>query len=107
MCDFSEDDIQVEIVLPEFYVEYNKATMSKFASAVSHYCKGAALAGQDVVEFTLQDITVLQTSSIEEVMARFGIVMAHEHGLTEGRRWTRFVADVKGLKELLSEGEEK
>lgn len=101
-----DDEIDVEIVYPDFFVNYNIATMKKYAAAISHLCKGAAILGQSNVEFTVEEITIPQVYSIEDAMKCFGIKMAHKSGkLLDGTRYTYFCADLTGLKEMLENGE--
>lgn len=104
MCNFSEDDIQVDIIFPEIYVAYNTTTMSTYASAISHLCKAAALLRQNETEFTIPGMTILQVISIENVMSKFGVQMAHEHIIEpDGTRYTKFLADVRGLQQIIEE----
>ena len=104
MCEFSEDDIQVDIIFPEIYVAYNTTTMSTYASAISHLCKAAALLRQNETEFTIPGMTILQVISIENVMSKFGVQMAHEHFVEpDGTRYTKFLADVRGLQQIIEE----
>ena len=53
------DDIKVEIIFPEKYLEDNVKTMKKFSAAAAHYCKAAALLGENMTIFTLSGISVL------------------------------------------------
>ena len=99
-----DDDVTVEIVYPAEYVEYNVQTMPKYASAISYLCKAAALLEEDDTEFLVWDITVVQVVTIEEAFKRFGIEMTHECGSVNGRRWTCFYADVRGLQNKMKEG---
>lgn len=104
MCNFSEDDIQVDIIFPEIYVAYNTTTMSTYASAISHLCKAAALLRQNETEFTIPGMTIMQVISIENVMSKFGVQMAHEHIIEpDGTRYTKFLADVRGLQQIIEE----
>ena len=41
----SNDELVVEIIYPQFYVDYNMATTRKFSSAIAYYCKAAAVLG--------------------------------------------------------------
>ena len=101
-----DDEIDVEIIYPKFYVDYNMATLKKFARGISYLCKGAALMGEDETEFLVWGITVMQTQIMENTLAKFGIKLEHEHGRLEtGERWTYFYADLNGLKERLVDGE--
>lgn len=101
MCDNSSEDIQVEIIFPEKYVEHNLKTMSKYASAVAHLCKAGAILGEDEIEFVVEGMTVLQVYTIEDAMRKFGVELTHDHRRGE----TTFYADVTGLQKLLR-GEE-
>jgi hypothetical protein len=97
-----EDDVTVEIIWPEEYVEQSLSTMSKYASAIAHLCRAAAILEEDETEFLIFGINVLQTISIETIFENYGIQLAHEHGvLPSGERWTYFYADVRGLQERL------
>ena len=101
MCNSSNEDIQVEIIFPEKYVEYNLKTMPKYASAIAHLCKAGAILGEDEIEFAVEGMTVLQVYTVEKAMKKFGIEMTHDHSPIE----TVFYADVSGLRKIL-EGEE-
>ena len=101
MCDNSNEDIQVEIIFPEKYVQRNLETMKQFAGAAAHYCKAAVILGQDDTFFTLVDISVLQVYSLEEAMKTYGIQMIHQIYCVEGKTCARFYADVRELKKLL------
>ena len=100
-----DDEVEVEIIWPQAYVEHNLATIKKFTSGISHLCKGAALVGEDETEFLVWDITVLQVITIEEAMRHFGIEMTHEVGKIGNRRYAYFYADLRGLIEKLESGE--
>lgn len=101
------EDTKVEIIWPQFYAEASMNTMNKFSRAIAHICKSAAILGDDEVEFAVDGINVLQTSIVEEIFQDFGVELAHEHHKDEdGKRWTRFCADVTGLKKLLEDGGE-
>jgi hypothetical protein len=102
MCDNFNEDIQVEIIFPEKYVEHNIKTMPKYASAIAHLCKAGAILGEDEIEFAVEGMTVLQVYTVEKAMQKFGIEMTHDHSPIE----TVFYADVSGLKKML-EGEEQ
>ena len=100
-----QDDIQVEVIWPEEYVEASLQTMSKYAGAIAHMCKAAALLEEDETEFLIFGINVLQTLSIETIFETYGVLLTHEHGkLADGTRWTYFYADVTGLQKKLREG---
>lgn len=99
MCDNFNEDIKVEIIFPEKYVQRNLETMSKYASAVAHLCKGGAILGEDEIEFTVEGMTVLQVYTVEKAMKKFGIELTHDHSLNE----TVFYADVSGLRKILEE----
>lgn len=99
-----DDDVIVEIIYPPEYVKYCMSTMRKFTQGIATLCKGAAILGEDETEFLVWDMTVLQVGAVEEAMKHFGIEMTHDHGRTiDGRSWTYFYADVRGLKEFLEE----
>ena len=95
------DDIEVEIIFPERYLENNVKTMKKFAAAAAHYCKAAALLGENMTIFTLSGISVLQTYSLEEALKVYGVKMIHELYRMDGKTCACFYADVCGLKEKL------
>ena len=102
-----EDDVTVEITYPREYVEYSMSTIRKYSRGISYLCKGAAILGDDDAEFWVYDITVLQTSILEEVFRKFGVEMTHEHGkLPDGVRWTYFYADLRGLRKRMNENGE-
>lgn len=102
-----EDEVKVEIIYPEEYVKYNLSTINKISAGISHLCKGAALLGEKYTEILAWDITILQAQIIENTMKVFGIEMTHESGITDGRRWVYFFADVSKLFDTLEELEEK
>lgn len=99
------DDIKVEIIFPEKYVENNVKTMKKFSAAAAHYCKAAALLGENMTIFTLSGISVLQTYSLEEALKVYGVEMIHELYRMDGKTCACFFADVRGLKEKLEGGD--
>jgi len=98
------DDVKVEIIFPEKYLEDNVKTMKKFAAAAAHYCKAAALLGENMAIFTLSGISVLQTYSLEEALKVYGVEMTHELYRADGKTHACFYADVRGLKEKLEGG---
>lgn len=101
-----EDEVKVEIIYPAAYVEHNLLTTSKFASAISLRCKAAAILEEDMTEFLIWDMTILQVYSIEDALKKYGIELTHESGkLPSGRRWTYFYADVTELQEKMKNGE--
>lgn len=101
-----DDEVDVEVIYPPAYVDYNISTIKKYASGISHLCKGAAVMGEDETDFIVWGITVLQTAILEEALHQFGIELEHEHGkLTTGERYTWFYADIRRLKEMLRDGE--
>ena len=101
-----DDDVKVEIIYPPEYVDYCMETIRQYSSGISHLCKGAAILGEDDTEFLVYDMTVLQVLSIEEIMRHFGIEMEHEMGrLSDGTRWTYFYCDLRGLREMMKNGE--
>ena len=99
------DDIKVEIIFPEKYLEDNVKTMKKFAAAAAHHCKAAALLGENMTIFTLSGISVLQTYSLEEALKVYGVEMIHELYRMDGKTCACFYADVRGLKEKLEGGD--
>lgn len=99
------DDIKVEIIFPEKYLEDNVKTMKKFSAAAAHYCKAAALLGENMTIFTLSGISVLQTYSLEEALKVYGVEMIHELYRMDGKTYACFFADVRGLKEKLEGGD--
>lgn len=101
-----DEEVEVEIIYPQAYVDHNMATMKKYAAGISSICKGYAILGEDETEILVFGMTVVQVISIEEVMKQFGIEMTHELGkLPNGDRWTYFYADLRGLKEKMESGE--
>lgn len=104
MCNNSNEDIQVEIIYPEKYVQRNLETIKQFAGAAAHYCKAAAILGQDDTSFMLVDISVLQVYSLEKAMKTYGIEMMHQIYCIDGKTCAYFYADVRGLKRLLEGG---
>ena len=99
-----EDDVTVEIIFPTEYVKHNLATMKKYSAAAAFYCRAAATLGEDETEFLMFGMTVMQVYTLEEAMTQFGIEMTHDHGFTkDGRSWTYFYADVRGLRKILEE----
>lgn len=103
-----EDEVKVEIIYPSAYVEHSLSTIRRYASGISHLCKGAAILGEDETEFLVFGMTVLQIITIEEIMRHFGIKMEHDTGkLSDGTRWVYFYCDIKDFKERLDNGELK
>ena len=101
-----DDEVEVEFIYPSAYVEYSLKTIRKYASGISHLCKGAAILGDDYTEFLVLDMTVLQVIAIKELMRHFGIEMEHDMGkLSDGARWTYFYCDIRGLREMIENGE--
>ena len=101
-----EDDVTVEIIYPPAYVEACMNTIGKYSRGIASLCKGAAILGEDETEFLVFDMLTVQVIVVEEAMRHFGIEMTHESGrLPDGRRWTYFYADLKGLKEKMENGE--
>ena len=102
----SENVIDVEIIYPQFYVDYNIATMKKYSAAVAMLCKASAILEEDETEFVINGMTLVQVQAIEEAMKMFGIELTHmEHKVdTNCKTTTLFYADVSGLREIL-EGE--
>ena len=99
-----DDDVTVEIIYPQAYVELCLSTMKKYSSAAAFYCRAAATLGEDETEFLMFDMTIMQVYTLEMAMREFGIEMTHDHGHTkDGRSWTYFYADVRGLKKILEE----
>ena len=101
-----EDEVEVEIVYPEAYINHNLSTMRKYSAGISNICKGYAILGEVETEFLVFGMTIVQVISLEEVLKHFGIELAHEHGhLPNGERWTYFYADLHGLIEKMESGE--
>ena len=101
-----EDEVTVEIIFPTEYVKYNFATMKKYSQAAAYYCRAAATLGEDETEFLMFDMTVIQVYTLEIAMKKFGIEMTHDHGHTkDGRSWTYFYVDVRGLRKILEEND--
>ena len=99
-----DDEVEVEIIYPQAYVDHNVATIRKYAAGVSNICKGYAILGKAEVEFIVFDMTIVQVISIEEVLKHFGVELMHEHGHLNGKRWTYFYADLRGLIEKMESG---
>lgn len=101
-----DDEVEVEIIYPQAYIDHNVSTIRRYSAAISNICKGHALLGDDETEFLVYGMTVIQVITIEEAMRHYGIEMVHESGkLPDGTRWTYFYADLKGLRENLENGE--
>lgn len=101
-----DDEVQIEIVYPVPYLEYNLSTMKKYSTAAAHYCRAAATLGEDETEFLMFGMTVLQVYTLESAMKKFGIEMTHDFGFTkDGKSWTYFYADVRELKKFLEKDE--
>lgn len=98
-----EDEVKVEIIYPENYVQYNISTMQKFAQAAMCRCKAAALLEKDEEEFMLHGITVLQMYSLESILKKYGIILTHEWIEINGESQPYFYADVTRLRERLEE----
>ena len=100
----SDDDIKVEIILPQAYVDYSHATMRKYSMAIALLCKASAVLGESDTEFIIYGMTLVQIQAIEEAMKMFGIELSHiNHKVeTNGKTSTWFCADVSGLMELMN-----
>lgn len=98
-----DDEVEVEIIFPKFYVDYCMRTIKKFSSAAACYCKGAAILGEDETEFYIKGITVLQSRLLKEAMAQFGVELEYE--VWEQENLVLFYADVQGLKRRMEDGE--
>lgn len=103
-----DDNVEVEIIYPQAYMDYNMSTIRKYSAAISNICKGYAQSGEDYAEFHLYGMTIVQVVSIETIMKQFGIKLEHEHEvLFDGERRTYFYADLRELrKRLKNEGYE-
>ena len=102
-----EDEVKVEIIYPQFYVDYNISTIKKYSAAIASLCKGAALLGESEIEMDVRGMTVLQIITIEEAMRAFGVEMMHELLRDErGERFMHIYADISQLKNLLEELED-
>jgi hypothetical protein len=99
----SDDDIKVEIIWPQEYVDYSHRTMRKYSSAIALLCKASAVLGEDDTEFIIYGMTLTQVQVIEEVMKMFGIELVHiDHKVKiNGKTSTWFFADISGLRELM------
>ena len=101
-----DDEVKVELIYPREYVDECMRTIRKYAAGISHLCKGAVLLGEEETEFLVWDMLIMQVLTIEEAMKCFGIELTHDCGkLSDGRRWTYFYADLRGLKEKMESGE--
>lgn len=94
-----EEDIEVAIILPDFYVDYNIKTIASFTKGIAHICKAAVILGKKEIEFEIEGMTVMQVYAVEDVMKKFGIEMTHDHRIGH----TTFYADVTGLRKLMEE----
>ena len=94
-----EDDIEVAIILPDFYVDYNIKTITIFTKGIAHICKAAAILDKKEIEFEIEGMTIMQVYVVEDVMRKFGIEMTHDHRVGH----TTFYADVTGLRKLMEE----
>lgn len=104
--ELQEGETKVEIIFPEKYVKHNMRTMRKFSAAVAHYCKAAAILGEDETEFLIFGMTIMQVVTIEEAMKSFGIELTHDFGMQSNEKsWVYFYADVRGLRERMERGE--
>ena len=101
-----DDDIKVEIRFPLSYVERNTATMKKFSSAAALMCKAAAILKEDDTEFLFTDISVLQAYALKDVLSRYNIELEFDLFRANGITYAYFYADVRGLQELLEQGED-
>ena len=101
-----DDEVEVEIIYPQAYVDHNMSTIKKYSAGISYLCRGAAVLGEENTEFLVYGMTVVQVITIEEAMKKFGIEMEHEMGrLPDGTRWTYFFVDLRGLLEKIENGE--
>ena len=101
-----DDEVEIEIIYPQFYVDHNISTMRRYAAGISNICKGYALLGETETEFLVFGMTVVQVITIEETMRQFGIELAHENGkLPDGTRYTYFYADLHRLIKKMEEEE--
>lgn len=99
-----DEEVQVEIIYPVPYLEYNLSTMKKYSAAAAFYCRAAATLGEDDIEFLMFDMTIMQVYTLESAMKEFGVEMTHDHEYSkDGKSWTYFYADVRGLKKILEE----
>lgn len=94
-----DDEVEVEVIYPKFYVDHNMATMKKYSAAAAYYCRAAATIGQEKIRIKLPGITVVQAQCVEEAMKTYGVEMTHKY--VDGVRY--FYADVRGLKKILEE----
>lgn len=100
-----DEEVEVEIIYPDFYIDHNLSTMRRYAAGISNICKGYALLGEDA-EFVVYGLTVVQIYSLEEILKHYGIELEHEHTiLSDGTRWTYFYADLRGLRRIMEEEE--
>jgi hypothetical protein len=98
-----DDEVKVEFIYPQAYVEYSMSTIRNFSRGISYLCKGEAVLGENEADFIVWDMTVLQISVLEEVFRKFGVEMTHECGAVAGRRYVWIYADLTGLKERMDE----
>lgn len=101
-----DDEVTIEIRFPQEYIDYNIQGMRRYAAGISYLCKGAAILGECEAEFIVYDMTIMQIYSTVDVLKKFGVELVYENGKTpQGRRWTHFIADIRGLKERMENGE--
>jgi len=98
-----DDEVEVEVIYPKFYVDHNMATMKKYSAAAAYYCRAAATIGQEKIRFKLPGVTVVQVQCIESAMKTYGVEMTHRY--IDGVRY--FYADVSRLKKILEENGEE
>ena len=98
-----EDEVEVEVIYPQAFVDHNLASMKKYSAAAAYYCKAAATLGQKKVRFRLPEISVLQVQALEVAMKHYGVEITHR--TRNGERW--FYAEVSGLIELMEKGLEE
>ena len=101
-----DEEVEVEIIYPDFYIDHNLSTMRRYAAGISNICKGYALLGEENCEILVWGMATVQVITLETMLKDFGIEMEHDMGkLQDGTSWTYFYCDLRGLKEMY-EGED-
>lgn len=96
-----DDDIKVEIIYPQEYIDYNCSTMTKYSSAASMICKAAAILEMDRTDFFMEGITVLQSYALQKVFQKYGVKLEFELFRYEDMTSGEFYADVSKLRKAM------
>ena len=100
-----DEDIKVEIIWPQEYVDKNLSTMGKFTSAVLLLCRAAVVLGQEEYAFVLEDISVVQIYALTETVKKYGIELEHIIYREDGMTCADFYANVRGFRKYLEESD--